>query len=244
MGENNRAVLLIGGWADVGKCVENLKTTLTAQFNSVLHFRYAYAKQKFESGVFETMDNLAARLYAYIRDNSLLETDTQFSIIGYSQGGMLALYTLGRYPEICSHVHKIVSIAAPHGGALVDQLRGLVSGVQKGIKDLLLSSNNLFAQITGKLIEATESQLETFGMGDAFSNFIENRYPLVVQEVFERIPKPRILEIYASNDPIARPESCRRFEKSMETFQVDYSDHQSIANFAQVIAKTMEFLND
>lgn len=237
-----QVVVLVGGWADVETCVHDLKTAVENLQIPLFHFRYSYNSRPFEGKAFETMDLLSERLYSYIMDNNLNESSYHVNYIGYSQGGMLILYTLGIYPDLCSNVNKIVSIAAPHGGALVDQFRNLISTIYFGTKEAVLPKLGIFGQITDALLQISEKQMEIFGIHKRFDDFLKVKYPEIVKKVFNRIPKEHILEIFSTNDPIAPPESSLRFQEFMEIYQVQIGNHQKIANFDEVISKTIEFL--
>ncbi len=250
MTENNISTVLIGGWADIEDCVTGLKEAIIEKIGPVLYFRYSYAQKETQGKIFETMEVLAERFYEYLKDNELLIGKKQFNIIGYSQGGMIALYSMGLYPKICKRINRFVSIAAPHGGALVEQLRSIVSNSYYSIKSYLTSvkekeEKNIFtdlADLAVNFLNSCEDQLEIFGLTDHESKFLNTIYPEAAFKVFDIIPKNKLLEIYSDKDNIVKPESCKRFEEFMEVYQVDYGNHQKIANFDQVIEKVIAFL--
>jgi pimeloyl-ACP methyl ester carboxylesterase len=238
----NQAIVLVGGWADIEKCVQDLKLALENHNFPVFYFRYKYNSKPFEGKQFESMEILAERLKSYLLDNNLNNPSSKINFVGYSQGGMLILYTLGLYPELCENVRRIVSIAAPHGGALYDIFRNFISSTYYGTKEKLLPKMGLFGQVTDLLLNLSEKQMEIFGINTRYDHFVKVIYPEIAKHVFDRVPKQHLLEIYSSTDPIAPPESSTRFRDFMETYQIQMGNHQNIANFDKVIQKTIEFL--
>ncbi len=240
-----RVAVLVGGWGDVERCVQHLKTSLeeaTLIINQVYYFRYNYAKAPFEWKAFTGIDILADRLATYILDNNLIDQKIQLNLIGYSEGGMLVLYTLGRHPQIRKRVHKIISIAAPHGGALVEQFRDLIAILYQGLKETFHFTGGFLGELSNFFYTMVEQQMQIFGIGNFAQKFLAKDYVDAVMPVFDDIPKDRILEIYSKTDPIVRPESCRRFQEHMQFYQVNYENHQNLANFRPVIDKILEFI--
>jgi pimeloyl-ACP methyl ester carboxylesterase len=245
MEDDQIVTIFLGGFADIDRYIHDLVNRLEKNSpNAVFHFRYEFGKKQFQLKTIASMDDLAERLYTFLNKKFFIKKPNQrINIVGYSQGGMLALYTLGKYPDIRKQLNKFVSIAAPHGGALIEQFRYLIDGAFHGIKNLFSENTSLFGTIWNKAMEFGEKQLDMFGLLKHDSVFLNSEYPKTAAEVFKEIPKTRLLEIYSTKDIVATPESCGRFSDHMEIYRVNYSGHQQLPKYEKVIIKVIEFLN-
>ncbi|MDG5816717.1 hypothetical protein QA601_16590 [Chitinispirillales bacterium ANBcel5] len=183
------ATVVLSGWTDnrslVTPLINDLKCfhKLIGEKSAGVHyFPFVYGT---DGGYFETyapIDEKSKRLFNFLNDRKLLHDHITLDIIGFSEGGMISLYALGRYKRIRTHLNKYVSIASPHGGA-----------------PYVLpfwNRNNCTAQLVGL---------------DKDSKFLTTKYPDKAEKVFSEIPKERLLQIWSPHDLTANKFSSKRF---------------------------------
>jgi len=234
--------ILIGGWGDFDKHLTKIKEKLEHDKRYVHHFRYG-RKNDLLLGRFSSLETLAEQLFKFLQTQNYLESPNySINLIGYSQGGMIGLLATGMYPEIRSRINKIITIASPHGGILEKSLRQTIIVGYNFMKPWL--NSNFFGKITTAVMDFALESLDLVNFLDNNGLFLERLYPTTVKQVFQDIPKDRIMQIYSPTDYIARPESCARFQEHMIMLSMDNHDHQEIIQNDDVIQEVVKFLSN
>lgn len=234
--------ILLGGWADLEKNIEPLRNFLQTHSKSFHYFRYTYKQPLWSWGPFAHIPELVKRFYTFLQDSQIFELkEYPLNIIGYSQGGMIALYAASQYPELLSKIGKMIFIATPHNGALPKDIRNSIIKGYNFVKGKI--SNSFLGAISNSIIDLVVEQFDLMNIAVDDSFFLSKQYPSAFEQIIKVIPKNRLLEIYSPDDYIAPPTSCRRFEAHMELFPVPNLGHYSILKSPAVMEKIISFLN-
>lgn len=95
------------------------------------------------AGINNEITTLTDDLYAHIVEKLIDKTD-EFTLIGHSMGGLMAIDLIQRYPELKPHINSIITIASPLKGA--NKLVNIPSIFSKSANQMKQSSeflNNL-----------------------------------------------------------------------------------------------------
>ncbi len=240
-------IVIVPGWGQVQKCINKLERALHEKFDqahNVFLFPYDYGAKDVLFGKLAQIDKLSFRLYNFIKDNGLLSPPKSLYFVGYSQGGMVVLYALGKHPELRKALGKFVSIATPHGGAFVDDVRHMIFELYERLKGWFLDRKSFLGPLSAAILEIAE---KVTGLKEISAHedtkFLKEIYPEVCKKALVEIPKEKILEIYSESDLVAPPSSAKAFEDYMNFFQVDITLHEKVAHDDDVIRKVIEFLN-
>ncbi len=115
----NYPVIVLPGWNNDINAIKVLYESLNKIDCKKYLFDYRYKVPEKEwfsvKGVYAPFEVMQERFYNFILNENILTDYEKVNIIGYSQGGMIALYSLGLHYDI--NINKFVSIASPHRGA-------------------------------------------------------------------------------------------------------------------------------
>ncbi len=239
----NQVVVFVGGWGDMKVCYDDLISRLQSEFDNLVRFPFNFGRKFLEFKKFTQIEVLSRRLYEFLEKKSLLEPSIELNFVGYSLGGMVIYYCLGLNPKILQKTKKIISIATPHNGAFIDELKNLIKTTLDKTKGFLLSRGGIFGTLCAAFLELSENLSGADQMlRDKNSLFLREKYPNVCIRVFKQIDRSKILEIYSPYDPVAPEESTTRFKEFMTIFKVSSLNHQSIANKPEVRDKVFYWL--
>ncbi len=246
-----KITVFVGGWLEVKSCTEEIVAKLGNQLKHFYEFPYDHAKKALELKRFAHIETLASRLFDFTTEKlKSIEKDTnhsnkQINFVGYSQGGMVIYYALGKYPNLRKRTNKIATIATPHGGAFIEEIRDAFWSVIEKTKSWFLSFSNPLGPLTASAIELAEHITGARQLLDHDSSeFIRNEYPRLCKKVFESISPRNIMEIYSRIDVVAPTSSAAKFSDYMKIEVVDIPVHQKIANNPNVQEKILSFLKD
>jgi triacylglycerol lipase len=122
-----------------------------------------------------SLEELADELAEYIRTRM----HTTFSVVAYSQGGLIFRTCMLRHPELAQQVEKVITVCTPHQGSIIAYL-----GIGKGVKDLRPNSALL------QKLDAHDDGLRYYAVYNPFDPVVfpgtNARFPKAI--INERVP--------------------------------------------------------
>ncbi len=250
MNENNSykiATVLLSGYGDNDHSIIGLETMLAITHKmhlgnksaGVYRFPFNYAVNDTWWNKFSRFDEVRNRFTRFLTDKGLLNGDIMIDLVGYSQGGMIALYSAGRNKIIRDRIRKYVSIASPHGGAQMLNALAYIPVVRA------IALPFLHRKVTAQLTANNPT-------------FLTSSYPNSAKKVFEEIPAGNMLQIWSPHDHVATSESSTRFVSGMHFYDIAFNGrnfknkmqscefnnirlHTEIPKKSEVIRKVIDF---
>jgi len=200
--DNDITTIVLPGWGNFSQhyLFYSLKT------KNKLYFEYYRESGDNSSIIFANFQTMAKRFKRFLKKNELL--GKPINIVGYSQGGMIALYAAGDTDtgtdtdtdtDTEIKINKYVSIASPHSYAFRGGCTWLKGNL---VHSQLLNKENGFLDENGE-------------------------YALQVHKAFKNNPNAKWLQIYSEKDLCARSDitSSTRFigndsKKPMKGYKV------------------------